>query len=327
MQKKYLPYFVDSHGIIADRWYGSRTRLRLEDMEEITFQVNCCRKRHKITVANTGQIILHDHTEDQAERFVLAALCGPVPTYRCEEVRDEIIECFRNTHSIDTSELKKVPKVLWNMIRTRHAFRKGVFPLSTTRGPVVYGKTNGERSSRFAEWVNALYGEFYLQTGMARIYHRGYGCGTGTNVSINSLGNLNAHNCNIRASSAKDLPIVKWFQRSWRPDKQGHQLFYSVRGQGELGLEKATDILLPRVQVVSLPGNWQSRDLGIVGWADPNGPASQQQNIAWARVERAPIVIQDVGSHQIRYNTRVHGLKPKVPRVVLGWYAEILEML
>jgi len=353
MLRKYLPYVERVNG----KWGAGmmpHDDVHRESFESITVRVNCCRKRHEITLTEGGQVILHNHMEDKAERDVFSALMnigsdthGSTTATRCEEVQEACFSFFdsyapgkngRNWGRSRSELLIGIPKAFHQSLISRALIRKGRthgvssdsdrhayanFPLSTKKGqdrggPTVLCIDTNSRKRRWCVWMDALQKELAHQCGTERT---GGVRDTKQNVQIIKLGNA-AH----LARRGKQFPAHRqWFRSFWVPAKNGHRLFYTVVGVHDPNFEYC---LPTRCEVISL-NHWDEDKGGdgIVAVKE-SGPSSTTHVLRYATIRPAMVDVCDSTKEHPRFvnsytDFPVMGLYPGKFRTVQGYRAEL----
>ena len=115
-------HLIDSANMGGDE-YGETDLVGLQD--QITFKVNCCKSRHTITYTHKGELILHDHTEEDLEQLAALRHLG-AGVSRCLEVAEDLekalthIKGFRQTHNKNyEASYRKLPKPIFHYRRSR----------------------------------------------------------------------------------------------------------------------------------------------------------------------------------------------------------------
>ena len=180
---KYWPYFFIGNGRAEERTivdmpiplrstYGHKSRgtnyeVHLEDFGVTTVKVNCCRKRHEISVLPNGRVILHDHQDDLEQRGVFQALIGmsgqTETRTRCEIIKD-CFESFARTASKYTAcaamnkEYQLIPKDLQRVAVSRANVRvRASFTNHSNRNALQpYDSDNSDVHGRGRSWMKEL---------------------------------------------------------------------------------------------------------------------------------------------------------------------------
>jgi len=146
---KYWPYILTGFGDLDHRSFkmdrpsqlrdswghksrGYNREVCLEDLGTVTLNVNCCRKRHAISILPSGEMVLHEHEDDAKQREVFSALIGMTgeekTKTRCEIIRDSYHSYLRggrfyNGASSRNHHLDKLPKEFQRVATSRANLR------------------------------------------------------------------------------------------------------------------------------------------------------------------------------------------------------------
>jgi len=347
MKRKYIPHL------------NSETSLKVErsGLEKVSFKVNCCRKRHEISLTEGGQVILHEHKDDKAERDVFAALMGigenssSSKITRCEQVQAEIFKFFEGYSYASRNRemstlLRNIPKTLHESLITRAEIRKkkrtwscrnpdawlaySDTPGLSIRGPRVLKTDQSSRQVRWGWWADSLHLELTSQTGTLNCPLDSFQAGTKRVLGLlRPFGSLSPYD---PRTSSRDK---EWWRFQWLPSYKEHKFFYSVikNGSGPLQGFPCPGRGSGRVLVLALNEFKDGNGRALVGQGHPIHPTNSKETgtrtwkLYFAKVSAEEVQVKDFAHQRSRFlygeDMPIFGLKPSVLRTVPGYSVEL----